>query len=46
MNMILEVNLITGFMFGFEWLGKGTISEDEGYFCVDLGIFRFLVTYE
>lgn len=46
MGFILEVNLITGFMLGFEWLEKGSISEDEGYICIDLGIFRFLITYE
>jgi hypothetical protein len=46
MNFILEVNFITGFMLGFEWAPKGHLDEEEGYIVVDLGIFRFLVTYE
>ena len=44
-NYMIEFMFIPGFSVGFEWYGLGEICETEGYFNIDLGIIRFLLTY-
>lgn len=44
-NWMLETMFIPGFCIGFEWYGIGEVCETEGYFNIDLGIFRLLFTY-
>ena len=44
-NYMVEFMFIPGFSIGFEWYGLGEICETEGYFNIDLGIIRFLLTY-
>lgn len=41
----VELELITGFMCGVEWIPKGAIEDDFGHWMVDLGILRLVITY-
>lgn len=44
-DYMVEFMFIPGFCVGFEWYGIGEVCDTEGYFNIDLGIIRFLLTY-
>lgn len=44
-DFMIEFMFIPGFSIGFEWYGIGEVCDTEGYFNIDLGIIRFLLTY-
>lgn len=46
MNVMVELNMITGFMLGFEWLPVGSVDDEVGFVVFDIGIVRFLITYQ